>query len=102
MRTKNDSEEAFDVSVEAHKDQRRKSGETYIFIHCCGKMSLQKLVWELLLLLQLLMHDVVERPQLFKILNVFNPKVAQLRRINQNIIGSKDLNASCKPRISEK
>jgi GTP pyrophosphokinase len=29
---------AFDVSVEAHKDQRRKSGEAYIFIHCCGKI----------------------------------------------------------------
>jgi GTP pyrophosphokinase len=29
---------AFDVSVEAHKDQRRKSGEAYLSSYCCGKI----------------------------------------------------------------
>jgi len=27
---------AFDTAVEAHSDQRRKSGEAYISPHCCG------------------------------------------------------------------
>jgi GTP pyrophosphokinase len=30
---------AFDVSVEAHKEQRRKSGRLIFSIHCCGKNS---------------------------------------------------------------
>jgi GTP pyrophosphokinase len=51
---------AFDVSVEAHKDQRRKSGEAYIF---------HPLPWQNLSLLKLVglehlsplrVHDVVE------------------------------------------
>jgi (p)ppGpp synthase/HD superfamily hydrolase len=40
---------AFDVSVEAHKDQRRKSGEAYIFHPIAvAKSLLQKLVWRYL------------------------------------------------------
>ena len=31
MKTKKIIRKAFDVAVDAHKDQRRKSGETYIF-----------------------------------------------------------------------
>jgi GTP pyrophosphokinase len=53
---------AFDVSVEAHKDQRRKSGEIYLSSIAVAKSLLQKLVWALPLLQLHLLHDVVEDP----------------------------------------
>jgi hypothetical protein len=46
----------FDVSVEAHKDQRRKSGEAISFIPLLWQKSLlQKLVWAPLLQLHYFM-----------------------------------------------
>ena len=72
---------AFDVSVEAHKEQRRKSGEAYIF----HPIAVAKIVGSEIGLgatsiAAALLHDVVEdTPTTVKdIERLFNPKVAQL------------------------
>lgn len=72
---------AFDVSVEAHKNQRRKSGEAYIF-HPLGvaKIVASEIGLGATSIAAALMHDVVEDTDvtLEDIKKKFNPKVAQL------------------------
>jgi len=72
---------AFDVAVDAHKDQRRKSGEAYIF----HPISVAKIVAEEIglgatAIAAALLHDVVEDTPITieDIERMFGPKVAQL------------------------
>src|SRR5690554_5075959 len=72
---------AFDVAVEAHKDQRRKSGEAYIF----HPIAVAKIVASEIGLVPTsiaaaLMHDVVEDTDITieEIERMFNPKIAQI------------------------
>ena len=72
---------AFDVAVEAHKDQRRKSGEAYIFHPIAvAKIVASEIGLGATSIAAALMHDVVEdTPTTVKdIEHLFNPKVAQL------------------------
>ncbi|MGA9639548.1 RelA/SpoT family protein [Flavobacterium sp.] len=72
---------AFDVAVEAHKDQRRKSGEAYIFHPIAvAKIVASEIGLGATSIAAALMHDVVEdTPTTVKdIERLFNPKVAQL------------------------
>ena len=72
---------AFDVAVEAHKDQRRKSGEAYIFHPIAvAKIVASEIGLGATSIAAALMHDVVEdTPTTVKdIERMFNPKVAQL------------------------
>jgi guanosine-3',5'-bis(diphosphate) 3'-pyrophosphohydrolase len=72
---------AFDVSVEAHKDQRRKSGEAYIFHPIAvAKIVASEIGLGATSIAAALLHDVVEdTPTTVKdIERMFNPKVAQL------------------------
>ncbi|MBC7523634.1 MAG: bifunctional (p)ppGpp synthetase/guanosine-3',5'-bis(diphosphate) 3'-pyrophosphohydrolase [Flavobacterium sp.] len=72
---------AFDVAVDAHKDQRRKSGEAYIF-HPIGvaKIVAQEIGLGPTSIAAALMHDVVEDTDITiaDIERMFNPKIAQL------------------------
>lgn len=72
---------AFDVAVDAHKDQRRKSGEAYIF-HPIGvaKIVASQIGLGATSIAAALMHDVVEDTPVTieDIERLFNPKVAQL------------------------
>jgi GTP pyrophosphokinase len=89
---------AFDVAVEAHKDQRRKSGEAYIF-HPIGvaKIVASEIGLGPTGIAAALMHDVVEDSEVTveDIERMFNPKIAQLvaglTKISQV---QKDLNVS--------
>ena len=72
---------AFDVAVDAHKDQRRKSGEAYIF-HPIGvaKIVASKIGLGPTSIAAALLHDVVEDTPITieDIEKQFNPKIAQL------------------------
>lgn len=72
---------AFDVAVDAHKDQRRKSGEAYIF-HPIGvaKIVAQEIGLGPTSIAAALLHDVVEDTDITigDIERMFNPKIAQL------------------------
>ena len=72
---------AFNVAVDAHKDQRRKSGEAYIF-HPIGvaKIVASEIGLGPTSIAAALMHDVVEDTDvtLEEIEKMFNPKIAQL------------------------
>ena len=72
---------AFDVAVDAHKDQRRKSGEAYIF-HPIGvaKIVASEIGLGASGIAAALMHDVVEDTPITveEIEKMFNPKIAQL------------------------
>jgi GTP pyrophosphokinase len=89
---------AFDVAVDAHKDQRRKSGEAYIF-HPIGvaKIVASEIGLGPTSIAAALMHDVVEDTDITvdDIERMFNPKIAQLvaglTKISQV---QKDLNVS--------
>jgi GTP pyrophosphokinase len=89
---------AFDVAVDAHKDQRRKSGEAYIF-HPIGvaKIVASEIGLGPTSIAAALMHDVVEDTEITveDIEKMFNPKIAQivagLTKISQV---KKDLNIS--------
>jgi GTP pyrophosphokinase len=89
---------AFDVAVDAHKDQRRKSGEAYIF-HPIGvaKIVASQIGLGATSIAAALMHDVVEDTEITveDIEKMFNPKIAQivagLTKISQV---KKDLNIS--------
>jgi GTP diphosphokinase / guanosine-3',5'-bis(diphosphate) 3'-diphosphatase len=89
---------AFDVAVDAHKDQRRKSGEAYIF-HPIGvaKIVASDIGLGPTSIAAALMHDVVEDTDITveDIERMFNPKIAQLvaglTKISQV---QKDLNVS--------
>jgi GTP diphosphokinase / guanosine-3',5'-bis(diphosphate) 3'-diphosphatase len=72
---------AFDVAVDAHKDQRRKSGEAYIFHPIAvAKIVAQEIGLGATGIAAALMHDVVEDTDItvHDIEQMFNPKVAQL------------------------
>lgn len=89
---------AFDVAVDAHKDQRRKSGEAYIF-HPIGvaKIVASQIGLGATSIAAALMHDVVEDTDITveDIEKMFNPKIAQivagLTKISQV---KKDMNIS--------
>lgn len=72
---------AFDVAVDAHKDQRRKSGEAYIF-HPIGvaKIVASEIGLGATGIAAALLHDVVEDTPITvdDLSRMFNPKIAQL------------------------
>ncbi|MGG7036222.1 MAG: RelA/SpoT family protein [Flavobacterium sp.] len=72
---------AFDVAVEAHKDQRRKSGEAYIF-HPIGvaKIVASEIGLGASGIAAALLHDVVEDTDVTveDIQRMFNPKIAHM------------------------
>ncbi len=72
---------AFDVAVDAHKDQRRKSGEAYIF-HPIGvaKIVASEIGLGATGIAAALLHDVVEDTPITveELEKQFNPKIAQL------------------------
>jgi GTP pyrophosphokinase len=72
---------AFDVAVDAHKDQRRKSGEAYIFHPIAvAKIVARDIGLGATSIAAALMHDVVEDSDITvqDIEKMFNPKIAQL------------------------
>ena len=72
---------AFDVAVDAHKEQRRKSGEAYIFHPIAvAKIVASEIGLGATSIAAALMHDVVEDTNITveDIAKMFNPKVAQL------------------------
>jgi GTP diphosphokinase / guanosine-3',5'-bis(diphosphate) 3'-diphosphatase len=72
---------AFDVAVDAHKDQRRKSGEAYVFHPIAvAKIVASEIGLGATSIAAALMHDVVEDTDITvqDIEKWFNPKVAQL------------------------
>jgi GTP pyrophosphokinase len=89
---------AFDVSVEAHKEQRRKSGEAYIFHPIAvAKIVASEIGLGATAIAAALLHDVVEdTPTTIQdIERLFNPKVAQIvEGLTKISMVQKDLNAS--------
>jgi len=89
---------AFDVSVDAHKDQRRKSGEAYIFHPIAvAKIVASEIGLGATSIAAALLHDVVEDTPMTveDIEKLFNPKVAQLvEGLTKISLVQKDLNAS--------
>lgn len=89
---------AFDVSVDAHKDQRRKSGEAYIFHPIAvAKIVASEIGLGATSIAAALLHDVVEdTPTTVEdIERMFNPKVAQLvEGLTKISKVQKDLNVS--------
>lgn len=72
---------AFDVAVDAHKEQRRKSGEAYIFHPIAvAKIVARDIGLGATSIAAALMHDVVEDTDITvkDIEKMFNPKIAQL------------------------
>lgn len=72
---------AFDVAVDAHKDQRRKSGEAYIFHPIAvAKIVASEIGLGPTSIAAALMHDVVEDTSITveDIERMFNPKIAQI------------------------
>lgn len=72
---------AFDVAVEAHKDQRRKSGEAYIFHPIAvAKIVASEIGLGPTSIASALLHDVVEDTDITveQIEEMFNPKIAQI------------------------
>ena len=89
---------AFNVAVDAHKDQRRKSGEAYIFHPIAvAKIVASEIGLGATSIAAALLHDVVE-DTLFTVPDIerlFNPKVAQLvEGLTKISLVQKDLNAS--------
>jgi len=89
---------AFDVAVEAHKEQRRKSGEAYIFHPIAvAKIVASEIGLGATSIAAALLHDVVEdTPTTVKdIERIFNPKVAQLvEGLTKISMVQKDMNVS--------
>ncbi|WP_374540246.1 bifunctional (p)ppGpp synthetase/guanosine-3',5'-bis(diphosphate) 3'-pyrophosphohydrolase [Flavobacterium sp.] len=72
---------AFDVAVEAHKEQRRKSGEAYIFHPIAvAKIVARDIGLGSTAIAAALMHDVVEDTEITvqDIEKMFNPKIAKI------------------------
>ena len=72
---------AFDVAVDAHKEQRRKSGEAYIFHPIAvAKIVASQIGLGATAIAAALMHDVVEDTEItiLDIEKMFNPKIAQI------------------------
>ncbi|RTY87197.1 RelA/SpoT family protein [Flavobacterium sp. RSP15] len=89
---------AFDVSVEAHKEQRRKSGEAYIFHPIAvAKIVASEIGLGATSIAAALLHDVVEdTPTTIQdIERLFNPKVAQIvEGLTKISMVQRDLNVS--------
>ncbi|MBP4137553.1 RelA/SpoT family protein [Flavobacterium geliluteum] len=89
---------AFDVAVDAHKEQRRKSGEAYIFHPIAvAKIVASEIGLGATAIAAALLHDVVEDTPVTveDIERLFNPKVAQLvEGLTKISMVQKDLNAS--------
>jgi guanosine-3',5'-bis(diphosphate) 3'-pyrophosphohydrolase len=89
---------AFDFAVEAHKDQRRKSGEAYIFHPIAvAKIVASEIGLGPTSIAAALMHDVVEDTDVTvkDIERLFNPKVAQLvEGLTKISMVQKDMNVS--------
>jgi len=89
---------AFDVAVDAHKEQRRKSGEAYIFHPIAvAKIVASEIGLGATSIAAALLHDVVEDTPITveEIERLFNPKVAQLvEGLTKISLVQKDLNAS--------
>jgi guanosine-3',5'-bis(diphosphate) 3'-pyrophosphohydrolase len=89
---------AFDVAVDAHKDQRRKSGEAYIFHPIAvAKIVASEIGLGATSIAAALLHDVVEDTPITveDIERLFNPKVAQLvEGLTKISLVQKDLNFS--------
>ena len=89
---------AFDVAVDAHKDQRRKSGEAYIFHPIAvAKIVASEIGLGATSIAAALLHDIVEDTPItvHDIERLFNPKVAQLvEGLTKISLVQKDLNAS--------
>ena len=89
---------AFDVAVDAHKDQRRKSGEAYIFHPIAvAKIVASEIGLGATSIAAALLHDIVEDTPItvHDIEKLFNPKVAQLvEGLTKISLVQKDLNAS--------
>ncbi len=89
---------AFDVAVDAHKEQRRKSGEAYIFHPIAvAKIVASEIGLGATGIAAALMHDVVEDSEITvqDIEKMFNPKVAQLvEGLTKISKVQKDLNVS--------
>jgi len=89
---------AFDVAVDAHKDQRRKSGEAYIFHPIAvAKIVASDIGLGATSIAAALMHDVVEdTPITVKDIDkMFGPKIAQLvEGLTKISLVQKDLNVS--------
>jgi guanosine-3',5'-bis(diphosphate) 3'-pyrophosphohydrolase len=72
---------AFDVAVDAHKEQRRKSGEAYIFHPIAvAKIVASEIGLGATSIAAALMHDVVEDTDITvdDITKMFNPKIGQI------------------------
>lgn len=72
---------AFDLAVEAHKDQRRKSGEAYIFHPIAvAKIVAKEIGLGATAISAALLHDVVEDTDytVEDMARIFNPKIAQI------------------------
>ncbi|MBD3723258.1 MAG: bifunctional (p)ppGpp synthetase/guanosine-3',5'-bis(diphosphate) 3'-pyrophosphohydrolase [Flavobacteriaceae bacterium] len=72
---------AFDVAVEAHKDQRRKSGEAYVFHPIAvAKIVASEIGLGATSIAAALMHDVVEDTDITveDLEKMFNPKIAKI------------------------
>ncbi|WP_130734560.1 bifunctional (p)ppGpp synthetase/guanosine-3',5'-bis(diphosphate) 3'-pyrophosphohydrolase [Flavobacterium sp. J27] len=72
---------AFDVAVDAHKDQRRKSGEAYIFHPIAvAKIVASEIGLGATSIAAALMHDVVEDTDITvdDITKMFNPNIARI------------------------
>ncbi len=89
---------AFDFAVDAHKDQRRKSGEAYIFHPIAvAKIVASEIGLGATSIAAALMHDVVEDTDVTiqDIEHLFNPKVAQIvEGLTKIAQVKKDLNIS--------
>ncbi|MFN8275180.1 MAG: RelA/SpoT family protein [Flavobacteriaceae bacterium] len=89
---------AFDLAVEAHQDQRRKSGEAYVFHPIAvAKIVASEIGLGATGIAAALMHDVVEDTDITvaDIERQFNPKVAQLvEGLTKISKVQKDLNVS--------
>ena len=73
---------AFEVAVEAHKDQRRKSGEAYIFHPIAvAKIVAQEIGLDATSIAAALLHDVVEDNEDYTVETIeelFNPTIAKI------------------------
>ena len=89
---------AFDVAVESHQEQRRKSGEAYVFHPIAvAKIVASEIGLGATSIAAALMHDVVEDTDLTvqDIERMFNPKIAQLvEGLTKIAQVQKDLNVS--------
>jgi GTP pyrophosphokinase len=89
---------AFDVAVDAHQEQRRKSGEAYIFHPIAvAKIVASEIGLGATAIAAALLHDVVEDTPITvqDIERLFNPKVAQLvEGLTKISMVQKDLNVS--------